>query len=99
MNNTLTFLKNAIVAYMTCEDVGERRRMVPAIAMLLRLSPEELGKVNSSLDSEEGSLGEALMDTLTSPLSLLGMRGDSGTSSSRRSVLSPPSRGILGSLF
>lgn len=45
---SLEYLKNAIVSYMCTSGLEERKRMVPAIAMLLRLSPEEQSKILQS---------------------------------------------------
>ena len=56
---SLTFLKNAVVAILVATDVSERRRMVPAIAMLLKLSPEEAARVAAAVDPSSSSSAAA----------------------------------------
>jgi len=50
ISTSLTYLKNAVVAYMIAEGNAEKKRMLPAIAMLLKLSPGEVEKVSACLD-------------------------------------------------
>jgi hypothetical protein len=50
VSTNLTYLKNSVVAYMIADGNTERKRMLPAIAMLLKLSPGEVEKISNSLD-------------------------------------------------
>jgi hypothetical protein len=50
----LTYLKNAVVAFMLARETSERRRMLPAIALLLRLSPQEAERVAAAIGAEGG---------------------------------------------
>jgi hypothetical protein len=51
----LTFLKNAVVAYMATRNIAEQRRMLPAISLLLRLSPTEVARIAATLDSSSAA--------------------------------------------
>ena len=50
VSTSLTYLKNAVVAYMIAEGNAEKKRMLPAISMLLKLSPGEVEKISACLD-------------------------------------------------
>jgi len=52
----LQYLKNALVAYMCASGVEERRRMLPAISLLLHLRGDELKRIHAHLDAEGGGL-------------------------------------------
>lgn len=61
----LTFLKNAVVKWMVAGDLQERRKMLPAIALLLRLSPQEIAKVNAALDAAATPIRNAISSWLS----------------------------------
>jgi hypothetical protein len=52
----LLYLKNAVLAWMCSASAEERRRMLPAIALLLQLSKEEVARVSARLGGEGGGL-------------------------------------------
>jgi hypothetical protein len=48
----IQYLKNTIVSYMCSRHLEERKRMVPVVALLLHLSPEETQKITQQLEAE-----------------------------------------------
>lgn len=57
----LLYLKNAVLAWITSTNSGEKQRMVPAIRQLLKLSPSEVQQVQQALQ-KEASFSSSISD-------------------------------------
>jgi hypothetical protein len=53
----LQYLKNALVAYMAAGTAEEKRRMLPAITLLLHLSGDEVKRITGALEADAGGGG------------------------------------------
>jgi len=48
----LVYLKNALVSWATARDVGDKRRMLPALCTLLKLSQQDQQRIHQALQDE-----------------------------------------------
>ena len=55
----LVYLKNALVSWATARDVGDKRRMLPALRTLLKLSAQDEERIAQALE-EEASVSHGL---------------------------------------
>lgn len=76
----LTYLKNSVVAYLASRSPEERRAMLPALTLLLRLSPAEVARIEAAAGGASAGGGAAggLLSFVSSPLAALSVGGKTG---------------------
>ena len=54
--NQVQYLKNVVLSFLSTGDAAEKRRLLPVLAAIFRLSREECASIEQQLASEQAGL-------------------------------------------